>query len=702
MTLAALAWPLERGGDALQALVAKSGLRARGVEIPAAPAVLDGAAMARFVEGGAEWLGLEAEAIAARLGDLDGMVRRAAPALLRVEIDGVSRLLALVAGGARPRLVAPDGALHRVDADVLRAALARPIEAPLDEEIDRLLTVARVPPRRRAVARRALLAERLGGRLIDCGWILRESAGQPFLNAARRSGAAGRIAVLVGAHLVEYGLFVASWALLGRGALDGRMDRGWLVAWLVLLVSIVPFRVAATRAMGELALRLGALVKSRLLAGSLALDPEEIRRDGAGQLLGRVLESNAVETLAIGGGLNALVATLELVVAVLVIAGGAAGWVGAVALGAWLVVLAVLARAYLRARSAWTDQRLQLTHDLVERMVGHRTRLVQERSGGWHDGEDHALSRYLEVSREVDDTAKWLSAWVPRGVLLVGVAALGPAFVGGRAAVALAMSLGGVLLAYRALHGVVDGLGDLLGARIAWRVVKPLFEAAGRVRPPLAPVFALSPKRSQAGEPLIEAHDLIFRYRDRGEPVLRGCTISIRGGERILLEGPSGGGKSTLGTLLAGLRSPESGLLLLGGLDRHTLGLDGWRRRVVAAPQFHENHVFVGTLSFNLLFGRAWPPSGQDLDEAVALCRELGLGPLLERMPSGLEQMVGEVGWQLSHGERSRVYIARALLQDAELVVLDESFAALDPETLQLAMECVMRRARTLVVIAHP
>jgi ATP-binding cassette subfamily B protein len=702
VSLEALAWPLERSGDALLLLVAKAGLRARVVEMPAAPATLDAAAMARFIEGGAEWLGLEAEPFDARQGELERAIRRAAPALLLVSLDGGPRLVALLAGGPRPRLVAPDGAIRAVDVETLRAALARPLEAPLDQEIDRLLEVARVPARRRAVARRALIGERLGGHPIACGWILREGAGRPFLDAARRAGALGRIATLVGAHLGEYALFVASWALLGRGALDGRMDRGWLVAWLVLLISIVPFRVAATRAMGELALRLGALVKSRLLVGAMALDPEEIRREGAGQLLGRVLESNAVETLAIGGGLNALVATLELIVAIGVIASGAAGWLGAVAIAAWLGMLAVLARAYSRARAAWTDERLALTHDLVERMVGHRTRLVQERAGGWNDGEDHALSRYLEVSCEVDRAAKWLGAWVPRGVLLVGVAALAPAFVAGRAATALALSLGGVLLAYRALHGVVDGLGDLLGARIAWRVVKPLFEAAGRVQPPRAPLFALAPKRLEAGAPLVEAHDLLFRYRDRGEPVLRGCTLSIRGGERILLEGPSGGGKSTLGTLLAGLRSPESGLLLLGGLDRHTLGLDGWRKRVVAAPQFHENHVFVGTLSFNLLFGRAWPPSVADVAEANALCRELGLGPLLDRMPSGLEQMVGEVGWQLSHGERSRVYIARALLQDAELVVLDESFAALDPETLQLAMACVMRRARTLVVIAHP
>jgi ABC-type multidrug transport system fused ATPase/permease subunit len=71
-------------------------------------------------------------------------------------------------------------------------------------------------------------------------------------------------------------------------------------------------------------------------------------------------------------------------------------------------------------------------------------------------------------------------------------------------------------------------------------------------------------------------------------------------------------------------------------------------------------------------------------------------------MPAGLQQMVGESGWQLSHGERSRLYIARALLQGADLMILDESFAALDPETLAVALRCVLQRAPTLMVIAHP
>jgi ABC-type multidrug transport system fused ATPase/permease subunit len=123
---------------------------------------------------------------------------------------------------------------------------------------------------------------------------------------------------------------------------------------------------------------------------------------------------------------------------------------------------------------------------------------------------------------------------------------------------------------------------------------------------------------------------------------------------------------------------------------------------VVLAPQFHENDVFTETFAFNLLMGRRWPPEAEDLEEAVRVCRELGLGGLLDRMPSGLQQIVGETGWQLSHGERSRVYMARALLQGAEVVVLDESLAALDPENLDQALDCALNRAPTLLVIAHP
>jgi ATP-binding cassette subfamily B protein len=150
------------------------------------------------------------------------------------------------------------------------------------------------------------------------------------------------------------------------------------------------------------------------------------------------------------------------------------------------------------------------------------------------------------------------------------------------------------------------------------------------------------------------------------------------------------------------MRKPDSGLVLINGLDGYTVGSRRWRQQVAASPQFHNNHILTETLGFNLLMGRSWPPTRSDVEEAQAICHELGLDGLLQRMPSGLMQMVGEGGWQLSHGERSRIYIARSLLQNSELVILDESFAALDPETVTAALRCTVKRAKTLLVIAHP
>ena len=182
---------------------------------------------------------------------------------------------------------------------------------------------------------------------------------------------------------------------------------------------------------------------------------------------------------------------------------------------------------------------------------------------------------------------------------------------------------------------------------------------------------------------------------------MRGCTLSIPRGARLLLEGPSGSGKTTFASMLAGLEAPDSGLLLVDGLDRSVLGAAGWRSRVIMAPQAHDNYLVGGSLAFNLLMGRRWPAQREDLTEAEEVCRELGLGELLDRLPGGLHQAVGETGWQLSQGERTRVFLARALLQRPELLVLDESFSALDSENVDRAIRCVLHRAPTVLAIAH-
>lgn len=348
-----------------------------------------------------------------------------------------------------------------------------------------------------------------------------------------------------------------------------------------------------------------------------------------------------------------------------------------------------------------------MTNDLVEKMIGHQTRLVQEMRRHWHAGEDHRVSGVLGLARAMDRLAVALMALVPRGWLFLGLLGLTPSFaLGNISTTKLAVGVGGVLLAFRALQRLAMGLSQVAGTVVAWRQISPLYGSADR---PIAHGISTHPTSfgpetgiSSNAPALLEAHNVRFSYRERGVPVLRECSLRIRQGDRIMVEGSSGSGKSTLASIMAGLRVAETGLLLLRGLDRQTVGFGSWRRCVAAAPQFHENHVLTGTFAFNLLMGGRWPPRLEDFERSEALCRELGLGDLLRRMPSGLLQAVGEGGWQLSHGERSRLYIARALLQNAELVILDESFAALDPENLSRALRCVLERASTVLIAAHP
>jgi ATP-binding cassette subfamily B protein len=360
----------------------------------------------------------------------------------------------------------------------------------------------------------------------------------------------------------------------------------------------------------------------------------------------------------------------------------------------------VLGWRYARARLTWTDVRFDLTGELLEKMLGHRTRLVQEPPSAWHRREDQTLGEYQGRSRTLDAWATALWSGVPSGWLALGMLTLAPVWLYARPEeTRLALGIWGVLLGFRAFGRLSSGLAHLVGAAIALRRCRELLRSAAAAEP--QPLTAAMPTLSPAATAL-QACDLTAGHGRRGPPVLRGLSLRLQAGQRLLLQGASGSGKSTLAAALTGLGPIDSGQLLLGGLDMAALGSQRWRRLIASAPQFHENHLFSQTLAFNLLIGRAWPPAPEDLKEAEQLCEELGLGPLLQRMPSGLFQPVGETGWQLSHGERSRVYIARTLLQRSHVVVLDESFAALDPATLSQALACELRRAPTLVVIAHP
>lgn len=680
-------WPSSRLGEVLGLLTNSTGLSG-----PRPPISQDINVLAHWIEAAAMELGVEAQPTESTYATLEHDLARMGPALIYVA--AAEGFLAIDGDGS---LVTPSGK-RKLDAGAVRRALCAEFEAPVLREVKETLERARIPAAKQERARAGILRERLGARRIRGIWLLRLPAGGSFRAQLRHARVPGRLATLAGAHALQYGLWIIAWYLVGTHALRGGADRAWLIPWALLLLTLVPLRVLITRLQGWVAIGAGALLKQRLFVGALRLDPDSLRHQGAGQLLGRVLESEAVEALALSGGFLALVALIEIVAAVVVLALGAGGWVQAGLLLVWLAMAAAMAWSYFQRNRAWTDVRLGMTHDLVESMAGYRTRLAQLAAERWHEGEDEALAKYLKSSRALDASTARLVAWAPRGWLVVGLLGLAPALAHGSATGAgIAVAVGGTLLAYRAWRRLAAGAWQLAGAAVAWQRTAVLFRAAARGELP----GSLEGHDKPQSPLVVDASGVAFRYGDRTEPVLRGANLALAAGERVVLEGPSGGGKSTLVSLLAGVREPDSGRILIHGFDRAALGAAEWRRRLAAAPQFHENHVLAETFQFNLFLGHPAVLTPADLEEAEAICRELGLGDLLDRMPAGMLQMVGETGWQLSHGERSRLYIARALLQQAELVVLDESFAALDPENLKRAVECVVKRAPTLLAIAH-
>jgi len=648
------AWPAHQLGQAVGELARAAGLS----EIAAGKG--------DDIQEAAAAVGLEAEEVFSTYAGFQADLRFLGPAILRV---ADSEFLAILKSSGREiRLVTPLG-IRSLPIRQIRDTVCGPWEAPQEAAIEGLLARVNTPVARRKKVRAFLLRERLGNTRIRGLWLLRLAPDAPFRRQLRVARVPRQIAGLAALHAVQYSLWIVSWWILGAAALAGHLERGWFLAWCLLLATLIPCRLWITWLQGTSAIIAGGVLKQRLFFGALHLHPDAIRHQGVGQLLSRVIESEAVESLALGGGFQALLALVELLLAGVVLSLGGSGAVLVPGLISILVVLSALGWLWLRRYQAWTEKRLAMTHNLVENMIGHRTRLAQQPAEQWHTEEDETLAEYAAQSTKLDRVMTWLVG-MPRVWLVLALALMsGPAS-------ARAVTLGGALLAFRALRRLTISLSQLLAAYVAAGRVAPLFRS--RPEPKLQP---------SAGGLLVDAQSIAFRYPGRAGAVLEDCSLQIAPGDRIVLEGPSGGGKSTLASLFTGLRAAGGGSLQVGA--------------IAAAPQFHDNHVLTETFAFNALMARNRIPEPAEIAEAEALCRELGLGQLLERMPAGMLQLVGESGWQLSHGERSRLYIARALLQRADLLLLDESFAALDPENLNLVLECVLRHAPSVLVIAH-
>jgi len=484
-----------------------------------------------------------------------------------------------------------------------------------------------------------------------------------------------------------------------------------------LTVAIVAVRALATsrgvfryldRLMGhDAVLRCLAELRTRVFTALVPTAPLGLGRLRHGDLLSRVVSDvDAVQDALLRCLLPAAVAGVVSVVAV-----GAA----ALALPAAAVVLAaglLLAGVVLPLAAAG------LTARAARRTAHERGVLAATAVDLLHGAADlAAYGADREVLRRAEATSRRLAA-LERSTAVAGGALSAAGIVVQTATVLGVTALASAAAASGRLSGpLVAALA--LGSLTAVETVLPLIAAGRRwveVRAGVARVSELLAARPEAAGPAVRTEpvrpvtppepeesvelrlrDVTVRYDPDGPPAVSGVDLDLPQGRRVALVGPSGSGKSTLLTLLAGFVAPAAGEVTLNGVPLERFAGDDLRRVVGGA--LADAHVFHAPLRANLRLAR---PEATE-DELRAVAERVRLAEWVDELPAGWDTVVGEDGGLLSGGQRQRLVLARALLANPRVLLLDEPTEGLDPATADAVLADVLAAAggRTVLLATH-
>ncbi len=249
------------------------------------------------------------------------------------------------------------------------------------------------------------------------------------------------------------------------------------------------------------------------------------------------------------------------------------------------------------------------------------------------------------------------------------------------------------VLAASALGELSQVWGEVQAASGAAERIAELLDETPAIAAPLSPVPLPTPAK---GEVVFDRVSFHYPTRPDG-PALEEVSFTVAKGETVALVGPSGAGKSTIFALLQRFYDPQTGRVLVDGVDVRQADPRAVRSRIAVVPQ--ETVIFSGSVLDNIRFGR---PQAS-LAEIKAAARAARIDEFAERLPEGYDTEVGERGITLSGGQRQRIAIGRAILRDAPILLLDEATSALDAESEALIQEAIteLTQHRTTLVIAH-
>ena len=249
---------------------------------------------------------------------------------------------------------------------------------------------------------------------------------------------------------------------------------------------------------------------------------------------------------------------------------------------------------------------------------------------------------------------------------------------------------------FRPIHELVKLYHEGLMAMSSAEGIFDILDSPVEIKEPAGSLEALKQEVSQL-TPEIRFEGVDFAYNQGKRPALHGVSFTLGAGETLGLVGPSGAGKSTVVWLMLRFHDPQNGRVLLGGCDLRELPLASLRQHIAVVTQ--DTYLFHGTVADNLRFGN--PDATQDQLEAAA--NAANAHQFIMELPSGYDTLLGERAARLSGGQKQRIAIARALLKDAPILVLDEALSSVDAENEAVIQEALDRlmEGRTTMVIAH-
>jgi subfamily B ATP-binding cassette protein MsbA len=471
-----------------------------------------------------------------------------------------------------------------------------------------------------------------------------------------------------------------------------------ILGWVALAVaSQSGTSFALTRLLSVEAQHLIAELRAQVQRHVLHLPVRSFEQTKTGELVSRIMDDVEGVRNLVGTGLVQLVGGTITAIVALVFLLRIDATMTALAIVPLLLFAVVSTRAFGQLRPAFRERgkiRAEVTGRLTETLGGIRIikgfHALKRESEVFHTG-------VLRIFHNVRTTLTTTAAVTSLGTFFVGLASVIILGYGGRLILAGQLTIGELFSFTLFLAFLIGPIVQM--ANIGTQMTEALAGLDRTMELLSQPGEDDDPRRTQKMpriEGRVEFEHVSFAYNE-GEPVLRDISFDVKPGTVVALVGSSGSGKSTLAALAVSFLDPDEGRVLVDGVDLTTVELASYRSQLGLVLQ--DDFLFDGTIRENLLFAR----SEASTDEVEEAARRAHVLEFSNRLPRGLDTVIGERGVKLSGGQRQRVTIARALLAAPRILLLDEATSSLDTESesfIQDSLEQLLED-RTTFVIAH-